>query len=229
MKFSAKAGCKIATIDDVKLAVRQQGLVAFEIFGATYGSGGIGRNDTDLVDVANSYFTTQLKTVQATVKVEHALASSSSASFFGTYGFLGLSVLFFCSSFFTFIRTLVSSHHKKSDKARPLLDSNSYSNSNMIPKDDETCSLNEKRYRSQTHDKMKQDTKVEPVIALTKPCNVPIHQVESNSVAQNSCMEGIHLHLNAIDGEQEGSGLMHDACIIIGESVHNAGGRFFKH
>jgi hypothetical protein len=177
-------------MDDVKLVVRQQGLVASEIFGATYGSGGIGRNATDLLDVLNSYFTTQLKTDEATVKAEHALATSTSASFFGTYGFLVLSVLFFCASFCLFIRALVSSFHKNSDKALPLLVSNTYSNSYILPKDHKTCSSDK------------------------NSCKVP----EPTSDAQISCMQGIHLHLNAIEGEQEGIGVVHDAlCDTLGE------------
>jgi hypothetical protein len=50
MKFSNKAGCTIATIRDVEFAARQKGLVAFELYGGTYGNGGIGR--TDRGDVA---------------------------------------------------------------------------------------------------------------------------------------------------------------------------------
>jgi hypothetical protein len=175
-------------MDDVKLAVRQQGLVAFEIFGATYGSGGIGRNATDPFDVANSYVTTQLTTDQATIKAEHALATITSASFFGTYGFLELSVLFFFASFCLFVRALVPSRHKKSDKARPLLVNDSY---------------------------------------FKEPLKVPIRQEEPTSDAQISCMQGIHLHLNAIDVEQEGSGAVHDAlCDTLRELSQHRGESF---
>jgi hypothetical protein len=50
MKFSNKAGCTTATRRDIEFAARQKGLVAFEIYGGTYGNGGIGR--TDRGDVA---------------------------------------------------------------------------------------------------------------------------------------------------------------------------------
>jgi hypothetical protein len=50
MKFSNKAGCTTATRRDIEFAARQKSLVAFEIYGGTYGNGGIGR--TDRGDVA---------------------------------------------------------------------------------------------------------------------------------------------------------------------------------
>ena len=43
MKFSNKAGCKTAEQQDIEFAAAQNGLVAFEINGVTYGNGGIGR------------------------------------------------------------------------------------------------------------------------------------------------------------------------------------------
>jgi len=44
MKFSNKAGCKIAERQDIDFAAAQNGLVAFEVNGKSYGSGGIGRD-----------------------------------------------------------------------------------------------------------------------------------------------------------------------------------------
>jgi len=108
-------------MEDVKLAVRQQGLVAFELYGATYGSGGIGRESIDFSVLAQSYITTQLQTDVLTVKTEHALAANS-ASFFGTFEFLALSMLFFVVSLCLFVHSLVSYHRIETVKGRPLLD-----------------------------------------------------------------------------------------------------------
>jgi hypothetical protein len=122
MKFSAKAGCNVATMDDVKLAARQQGLVAFELFGATYGSGGIGRSAANPSDEAKKLYSTQLKVDQATATAEHAL-SSSAGSFLEKFPYyLQLSVAFFLASLFVFIKTLHASRHEfRTDKARALL------------------------------------------------------------------------------------------------------------
>jgi hypothetical protein len=108
-------------MEDVKLAARQQGLVAFELYGATYGSGGIGRESTNFSLLAQSYFTTQLQTDVLTVKTEHALATNS-ASFFGTFEFLALSVLFFVVSLCLFVHSLVSYRRIETEKGTPLLD-----------------------------------------------------------------------------------------------------------
>jgi len=49
MKFSNKAGCKIAERRDIDFAAAQNGLVAFEVNGESYGRGGIGREERSSV------------------------------------------------------------------------------------------------------------------------------------------------------------------------------------
>ncbi len=145
MKFSAKAGCKIATMDDVKLAARQQGLLAFELYGATYGSGGIGRNATDPSDVAKAHFTTQLKVDQVTAMTEHALATSTGSYFEKFPYFFEVSIAFFLASLFVFIKALLAdSRGQKEDKARPLL--YSVSNADTYLENFETSSSSECSY-----------------------------------------------------------------------------------
>jgi len=142
MKFSAKAGCNVASMDDVKLAVRQQGLVAFELFGATYGSGGIGRNITNPSDVAKEHYSAQLKVDQVTAMAEHALSSSTGLYLEKFPYYLEVSVAFFLASLFVFIKALHADRRGyRTDKARALL--YSCSNAGTYSVDSETSSSNE--------------------------------------------------------------------------------------
>jgi hypothetical protein len=226
-------------MEDVKLAVRQQGLVAFELYGATYGSGGIGRESTNFSVLAQSYITTQLQTDVLTVKTEHALATNS-ASFFGTFEFLALSMLFFVVSLCLFVHSLVLHHRIETEKKRPLLDLLTKSSSHVTSKrseesteeneafsTDDSCSSSSSGYQSPTPTGVQVEdlSKVQPCVTSAEPCTAPIYGEKTTFDDQISCMDGVHLHLNALDGEQEGSGIVHDACMALGGIVHNVGER----
>jgi hypothetical protein len=226
-------------MEDVKLAARQQGLVAFELYGATYGSGGIGRESTNFSLLAQSYFTTQLQTDVLTVKTEHALATNS-ASFFGTFEFLALSALFFVASLCLFVHSLVSYRRIEAEKGTPLLDLLTKSSSHVTSKRSEESTEDNGAYSSDdssssgyqsptpTGAQVEDLSKVQPHVTRAEPCTVPIYREETTIDEQLSCMHGVHIHLNALDGEQERSGILHDACMALGGIVHNVGERISK-
>ena len=106
MKFSAKAGCRIATMQDIRLATRQQGLVRFEINGATYGSGGIGRTHTDIISWQHS-------------EIADAAKKSYSPH---DFPYMQLSLTFFLVSLAVFVKTTPVNIRRTCNQINPLLD-----------------------------------------------------------------------------------------------------------
>ena len=93
-------------MQDIRLATRQQGLVRFEINGATYGSGGIGRAHTDIVSWQHS-------------EIEDAAKKSYSPH---DFPYMQLSLTFFLVSLAVFVKTTPVNIRRTCNQMNPLLD-----------------------------------------------------------------------------------------------------------
>jgi hypothetical protein len=80
-------------------------MVALELFGATYGSGGIGRNIANPMVVVKEHLSTQLKVDEVTTMVEKALSSSPGFYFEKFPCYLDVFIVFFLASLFVFYQS----------------------------------------------------------------------------------------------------------------------------
>jgi hypothetical protein len=80
-------------------------MVALERFGATYGSGGIGRNIANPMVGAKEHFSTQLKVDKVTTMVEKALSYSPGFYFKKFPYYLDVFIVFFLASLFIFYQS----------------------------------------------------------------------------------------------------------------------------
>ena len=224
MKFSNKAGCKIATTSDVMLAARQRSLISFEANGITYGVGGIGRSGFDAYS-----------TWEANERAIGISSTTSAESSTHQFPYFAISILCFLFGLAAFVYTKIFPSSQDNDKSEDVLDDSLISSDPSNKSRKSVMSLTSlKATASRFLDKIsasfvanesladKEEAILEPTVdVILEPPHSLKENIAKNVLAESSPPQPkTPTPLRTLNRQDEGSGVTHDARVIVGEGNH---------